>query len=512
MKRHLHLWILSLAGLAAWACALLIFFSFSALGLAQEAPPAEVDYVGSGECSDCHRTLARDHQDTLHAKALSDDEDTILGDFSVAEELRTVTFPDGKTRPFTADDVAYSLGAGRYNQAYVYEVERGQYRVFPAKWNIVAQQWNALNLDEDWASDAYDFVQHCAACHTVGLDASAGRWEDDAVMCESCHGPGEAHLEAVDEGGRRPDKEELAAIYASIRSGIEADTCTGCHGRASNPSDTMNWHPTGHAARPNMQADEWSQAGHINSLSALQDVENVDEDCLSCHSQDARHTDKLIALIREGEREGEQPERLTIETAQIGIACQTCHNPHSKAEQPFNLVEEAYPLCVSCHSNSAIEEGIHHPVQEMFEGLPLVEGIDGVANAHWNSTDRLECNTCHMPRLPLMEEEGAQLSRASHTFKPVMPAADLPANLTDTCSECHAELASPAALGDLIDDIQADTRLRIDEARALVSADTPAWVSDALNFVEGDGSLGIHNYAYADALLDAVDTALGIVR
>jgi hypothetical protein len=32
-----------------------------------------------------------------------------------------------------------------------------------------------------------------------------------------------------------------------------------------------------------------------------------------------------------------------------------------------------------------------------------------------------------------------------------------------------------------------------------------------LDFVDGDSSLGIHNYFYTDALLDAVEAELGLV-
>ena len=56
---------------------------------------------------------------------------------------------------------------------------------------------------------------------------------------------------------------------------------------------------------------------------------------------------------------------------------------------------------------------------------------------------------------------------------------------------------------ELIDDIQNNTHTRIDTARAAITDTTPAWVITALDFVERDGSYGIHNYAYSDALLDA---------
>jgi cytochrome c peroxidase len=87
--------------------------------------------------------------------------------------------------------------------------------------------------------------------------------------------------------------------------------------------------------------------------------------------------------------------------------------------------------------------------------------------------------------------------------------ADTP-ELTDTCSSCHAEQATPDAMRQLIEDIQANTQRRLDAARAAVTNTTPAWVTQSLDFVEGDGSLGIHNYEYTDTLLDAVDAELGL--
>jgi len=62
----------------------------------------------------------------------------------------------------------------------------------------------------------------------------------------------------------------------------------------------------------------------------------------------------------------------------------------------------------------------------------------------------------------------------------------------------------------LIAAIQTSTQARLETARAAVTDSTPAWVTQALDFVEGDGSLGVHNYTYADALLDAVYEELGL--
>jgi len=99
--------------------------------------------------------------------------------------------------------------------------------------------------------------------------------------------------------------------------------------------------------------------------------------------------------------------------------------------------------------------------------------------------------------------------RSSHTFNIVTPGEALDeATLQNSCSGCHEE--DPAALGDLIDDIQVDTRARVENARAAVTDDTPDWVVTALDAVERDGSAGVHNYAYTDALLDAAEAELNL--
>jgi formate-dependent nitrite reductase cytochrome c552 subunit len=142
----------------------------------------------------------------------------------------------------------------------------------------------------------------------------------------------------------------------------------------------------------------------------------------------------------------------------------------------------------------------------MYEGKALVDGIEPVPGAHFVTDNSPDCLTCHMPIIPTVEGE-----RVSHSNGMVMPGETLNVEaLTDTCSLCHEEQVSPELLQKLIDDIQADTRARLDAARALITDATPAWVGQALDAVEQDRSLGIHNHAYADALLEKAEAELGL--
>lgn len=461
----------------------MIVAGFSLLALAakpvtaQDEPP---DYVGASECADCHRDTARQHDDTRHALTLNDDSDAILADFSAGEDARMTQFPgEDAPRPFTEDDVAFVIGTGQYIQRYLFEVERRDYRVLPAEWDTQAGAWRPLTLADSWEDAAYDWEQNCVYCHVTGYDAERERWEDDAVQCEACHGPGEAHVDAARDAGRNPDDEELVTIRGAINPATDSQTCGQCHSRglgADNlpyplgylPGATLteafrlitvndegHWWPSGHARQMNMQYNEWMSSAH----------------------------------------------------AQNEVECTTCHNPHSEEAFPAQLIAEQYALCTTCHNANPPEGFAPNPVQEMWEGLPVVDQVAPEPGVHYLAEDGPNCYTCHAVSVPV--DEGGE--RVSHALGPITPSVviDEP-ELQDSCTHCHGEVPSPALMQELIDDIQSNTQMRIDTARAAITETTPAWVIAALEFVERDGSLGIHNYAYSDALLDAVYEALNL--
>lgn len=497
----------------------------------------DVDYAGSDECSSCHRTLARDHNETAHGLTLQDtesDKERILADFDEGDDLRIVTFPgEDAPRSFTADDIVYAIGAGRHLQQYVYTPDDGDsFYVLPASWNVERSAWQPFAPAESWPDPAYDFVQNCAYCHVTALNVERARWDENGVQCETCHGPGGEHAELADDAGRRPDEEELAELRGAINPAVDPQVCGQCHARgagAEHPyplgyragadlsesftlaplDDAAHWYSSGHASQMNMQYNEWLNTGHALSLTNL--AENggeVDDECLACHSADYAYTQHLIELVDEEEREGDKPDMPTLETAQFGITCTTCHDPHAEpGEMPANLIDESYALCTSCHSNTNFNgEGVHHPVQEMYEGQRIIEQVNPRPSDHFTDANGPTCQTCHLPVLPVVDG-----TRPSHTMKPLLPGAALELDgVIDTCTACHEDQVDAASMQQLIDDIQTDMRARIETARAAVSEGTPDWVVTALDFVEGDGSFGIHNYAYTDALLDAVDAELGL--
>lgn len=537
MKRYGTTFALLLTGL--------ILIMAAGVLLAQETVEVP-EYIGTRDCRDCHRDIASSFQDFSHVRTMMEveadaEESPVVADFSLGEDLRTVTFPgEDSPRAFTAEDIAYTLGTGRHVQAYLVTAEdaAGGYLVLPAMWDSVQGEWVELELADSWTAEAYAFGPTCAGCHTVGLNVEDYEWEEEGVQCESCHGPGLAHVEAADDAGGTIDEEERALIYETINIGLSSETCAQCHAQGlatdgihrypvgfypgwtefsetfelAAEGDAEFWWATGHGRLPNMQFNESQLSGHPQALAGAQQSEAFGPSCMSCHSA----TQQLVDLrLNNEDIDPETVDPLALlEANPHGVTCASCHMPHigsnDEAEevefQTYNLLAEPYALCVSCHTDPDASDGVHYPTQQVFEGIALVEDITVDPSAHFTAENGPDCASCHMPAIPTYLGE-----RSSHTYEIVSPGT-VPegAPFDDSCSTCHEE--GPELLAELITDIQDDTRARIDAARAAVSDETAEWVVTALDVVERDGSYGIHNYSYTDTLLDAVEVELGLAE
>jgi predicted CXXCH cytochrome family protein len=495
--------------------------------------PEDAEYVGARECQSCHRGVASSHGDTRHASTLQEPRrNAVLANFDQDEELRQVQFPgEDAPRAFTEDDIAYVVGSGHYVQRYLYEVDRNEYQVIPAEWNVAEQRWEAYTLADTWPDAAYDWNQNCAGCHTTGLNPDRGRWEDDGVQCESCHGPGSVHAELADDADDDLTDETLAEIRSAIVASPDAQICGQCHsqGRSSEenrpypigyrpgddlaqsftlagPDDSAHWRASGHAGSQNMQYNEWLLSGHASALVSMTGSDYAEDSCLGCHSSDYRWTEQLRAAHEAGAREGTAPEAVTLETAKYGVTCSSCHEQHGDAEYDYQLVSEPYALCVSCHADARLEQ-VHHPVKEMFEGEVVVDLVTGVPSRHF--TEGVECSTCHMP---LTLQSGVTWHSGSHTMSPVFPG-ETEGDQPDSCTGCHTDL-SRDYMQRFVEETQAGILDRLTNAQVAIGTreDTDDWVLAALDFVSNDGSLGVHNFSYATSLLDAVDVQLGVVQ
>lgn len=545
---------------------------------------------------------------------VEDDKTSLLADFSTGADLRTIKFPgEDEARIFTADDIAYAVGSGKYVQRYLYALDDNRYMVLPVEWNTLENQWQPFTLSDAWPNEAYDWTTRCAGCHTTNLNIEQGTWAEDGVQCEACHGPGSEHLDAGEATEPVLTSRERAALNASIELGLDPATCGQCHSQGTEPAhgypfplayqpgealldqevfglvgerSRVHWWQTGQAAQPNMQFNEWLTTAHAEAFLTVEQHPHFTPGCLTCHNVTFSRAAQLVARIEaEDDRERidilydeadfdidnlykiewDTLKSLTLEQLQLdtttidnarpflpqilvylvdrmhtedkladgqilpqslaevlriadegtnddhtnqalGVTCAACHNPHSPDGHPSSLVSEPDTLCAGCHRSATPIYGLHHPVREVFEGRTLIAETEGIPGAHFSADNGPTCAACHMPQVPV-----EQASRVSHTLSPILPASAAESSgIQDSCTGCHSEQVNGQTMRELISTIQNDTRTRYDVVRAALNNSSPSWLTETLQIIEGDGSWGIHNYAYTSALLSSAERELGL--
>ncbi len=314
---------------------------------------------------------------------------------------------------------------------------------FQANWKetIHADAWAGLQSSDHAAS-------YCEGCHAISengnvVDTTAGINALDSndvnravyydVQCESCHGPGTAHVSA-------PDATQPLASILPTPGG-----CGECHEGTHHPF-----------------VEQWAVSNHaIGSSLGRGSREGCDE----CHSGQG-------ALVEQFGENGVYIEKGDGET--YPITCIVCHDPHGgpydgQLRRPVEGEATPRQLCISCHNRRTVPEpGGTHGAHGAQGAVVLAENIgwwpDGLewtitelAHEHGDTdiNPRL-CATCHV-----VEEEiddpvsGGTVHSVGHTFE-ATPCLATDGTLTDppcanepfgVCDGCH--LASETKMEDL---------------------------------------------------------------
>lgn len=301
---------------------------------------------------------------------------------------------------------------------------------------------------------------------------------------------------------------------------------------------------------------------HFNSLATLKETAAaahipgsvVVNNCSHCMSADAR-----ILAENNG---GTMPAGVALSDLKYGVTCVACHDPHTggtpsvfNPDRDAQLIMPQSQLCGSCHNaelpagqttESVQTTAVHHPQQEMMEG---VGAIDVAQTPALHASD---CVQCHM--VPTgYEYNGAPGTGGNHTFQPIMPeyaathtvmvngvATAMP---NSSCSTCHGTPSDPLALRlqPVIDQRQAWVQSMWSQISAVLDAKAAlygfanhtaaraAWDAvsassltvDQTNFLkacvnmeftQADGSEGIHNFQYTQAILNTALNEATAVR
>jgi len=213
----------------------------------------------------------------------------------------------------------------------------------------------------------------CLTCHDQKYDGTAhavkanSRTPAATNGCESCHGPGKAHV----DGGGDPTKIVNLAKLAPQRA---SETCATCHDRSNHALWSGSQHDTRNVGCVTCHSVHTPKGPkQIKAASEL-------SLCASCHR------DKIAKLDRSGHmpvREGK-------------MQCTTCHNPHGATNvRLLRRGDSIAEACTSCHAD---KRGPY-----LWEHAPGRDGCTTCHDPHGSSNERMLvskppilCQRCHV--------------------------------------------------------------------------------------------------------------------
>jgi DmsE family decaheme c-type cytochrome len=205
--------------------------------------------------------------------------------------------------------------------------------------------------------------------------------------CESCHGPGQAHVEA---GGDKA----LIKNPPSMKPSEASEMCTSCHNRSAH----AEWDGSKHDAR-NMSCTSCHSVHAAKSEKAQLTKATVTETCVQCHQREVNKVRKSSHMpVSEGKME-----------------CTTCHNPHGS--QNVKMLREGNSVNESCSSCHAEKRGPF-----LFEHAVGRENCATCHDPHGSNNDRMLvakvpmlCQRCHVhARHPATIYDATQVTNKSN--------------------------------------------------------------------------------------------------
>ena len=218
----------------------------------------------------------------------------------------------------------------------------------------------------------------CVVCHTdqeASLKGTShGRANDPrspaaTLGCESCHGPGQAHVDDDAKGN--------ILKFAAMKPADVSQTCLTCHNRGAHAA----WEGSTHEAR-NLSCATCHSV-HKPASFERQLVKTTETAlCATCHRLQVVKTERAVAHmpVREGK-----------------LACSTCHNPHGSISnvKALKVGSSVVESCTSCHAE------MRGPV--LWEHAPVRESCTTCHDPHGSSNDRMLavrmpmlCQRCHV--------------------------------------------------------------------------------------------------------------------
>ena len=391
----------------------------------------------------------------------------------------------------------------------------------------------------------------CLPCHSVGYDSNnsandggfsylmqqlkwtfpttlqAGNWSKVPValqnvaniQCENCHGPGSAH---AGSGG------DTSAISIPQNTG----QCNQCHDDPTHHYHGTAWENSMHAVTTTDPAGNATCVGchtgtgfiqRMNGISPITDTSYHPVDCAACHEPHGitatGTTHQIRNMISVTLADGTtvpltgNDSRGYAVTAGEGILCMQCHQARVNASTYVNSTAG------SAHYGP--HEG---PQADMLMGTNGYTYGQSIPTSAHQFVVPNTCVTCHMQEVATTDP--GFLHVGDHTFTPsYTPPGGKKEMLVAACQTCHGPDVTTFDFplfdynGDgVIQGVQTEVQSLLDQLSTMLPPDNSVKTSLSIDstwnqhqlqaaynwqFVNNDGSRGIHNTAYAVGLLKA---------
>ena len=333
----------------------------------------QVAYVQNASCLACHEKQFQSYLETNHSRALQVVDmknEPQPGEFTVPESGRTyrvewvgdqlwhrefVKLASGEEMPLDSHPIQYAIGSGHHSRSYLAEID-GFLIESPATWYRDTQAWGLSPgfLHAQHASFERMADSGCLVCHAGQVAETDGnrfrpRVLEPVIGCESCHGPGELHLQHHAAGRLADDegKEDLTIVNPRRLPRAEAEAiCAQCHLRG-NATVAVRGRKVSDF-RPGQQLADFRVDFFVDQPDGEMTVVGHVEQMWSsrCYQQSTE------------------------------LTCTTCHNPHIPVRDQERLTWHR-ARCLSCHAEEAC-------------GLDVARRLEQQPND--------DCMSCHMPK------------------------------------------------------------------------------------------------------------------